>query len=285
MEFTQVPPTNLLGGQSAPVPPSIPAPEPETQEVEKAAAAAPAPVKTSEDQAKEVRLAQMVKAKKAQIMRERAIKQERMALTKEKQEIEAFRQAQAQAKLDPDGYLKAGGLTYEELVNYYLNGKKVSPESQVESVKQELERFKQEQEQKEQVMMQRQAQAAAAQATEVINTFKERIGDFVHANPDKYELVNREGEEAQELMFELVEENFKRTKKVITIEQAADLMEQYLEEKLQGYKDTKKWSKLFPQAQAASNKEEPALRASERRTLSNIDTAASAAATTLPAAT
>lgn len=293
MEFTQVAvgslTPNVQGVPQAPVPVEAPKPADPTPPL---AATAAEPAKTQAEQQKEYRLAQMIKAKKAHLMEQRQIKADRAALAAEKAEVQAFKEAKEKARLDPDSYLKQGGLTYDELVQYYLNGKQVSPQAQVDSVRGEVERLRQELAQKDQQALERQAQMAERQAVEVSNQFKTKIADFVNTNSEKFELTSLEGEEAQEAIYDLIEENHRRSGKIMSIEQATELMEQYIEKRVDTFNKAKKIASRAQTTPTAPVKtqslsqetDDPGVMPSNRKTLSNAATA-SAAASFLPPAT
>ena len=76
----------------------------------------------------------------------------------------------------------------------------------------------------------KQAEAEKARNDEIINRYKADISKTYADNKEKYQLSNFYGEAATELAYQLVLEISDKEKKVISAQEAADLVENYYEE-------------------------------------------------------
>lgn len=142
--------------------------------------------------------------------------------------------------------LKKRGIQYDDITKAALNDGKFQPDVEIKSVKEEIEKIRQEQAEKEKQALEEQKNKEAAQQVELIENFKGQIKKHVQDNGEKFELIGLY--EANDLVFQTVEEHFNRTQKVLSIEEACGLVENYLESELER---TAKTSKKF-QAKFAS---------------------------------
>lgn len=165
------------------------------------------------------------------------------------QEVQKFRDAQAKAKLDPISYLQAAGLSYEEITNFVLNGQKPSAEMMIDATRKELEDFKAQQVKEKQQEQLRQQKMQEAQVQEVLNQFQENVSEFVTTNKDKYELVHLY--EAAPTVVTTVEEFYKRTGKIMSIEEATQLTEDFLREEAMKVRNTSVFKSMMPQVEEA----------------------------------
>ena len=74
----------------------------------------------------------------------------------------------------------------------------------------------------------------------VQNNFQEEIGSFVAQNPEKYELI--EASNANDLVFDVIEEHYNETGSILDIEEAADAVEDYLEQEANKFMKLRKIS-------------------------------------------
>lgn len=176
---------------------------------------------------------------------------------RERQIAEREQMWEQEFKKSPLEAIKKRGFTYEDLTNAVLNDGKFSPETEIKEVKSEIERFRQEQELKEQKMLEMQQKQAAEAEAQAIDTFKGNIASHIETNKDKYELTALY--EAEELVFETVEAHYNSTlaagkPKIMSIEEACTLVEEYLEHELEKTASTSK--KFQSKFQAIKAKEE-----------------------------
>lgn len=203
----------------------------------------------------------------------KAAKAEREAIAKERSEwkarLDAADVAKANAKLDVAGYLAQAGLSYEDVVNYQLNGSRPTPELQVAQLRDE---FAQGQKQREE-QARREQEQLRAQQTQQLEAWRSGVVDFVRANAAKYELIHQQG--AHQLVPTVMQQAFEKSQKVLSEAEAADLVEKHLEQQVEALlKTTKFQARLKP----ATSEVQPAVTAAQPRTpLTNGLTASSTA--------
>jgi hypothetical protein len=237
-----------------------------------AAAAAPAEKK---DDFLAPKFAALAKKEKEIIQRQRATK-ELEAKIREREEKLA--QSEKGRPANPIEALQRAGYSYDDAVNFILNGQKLTPDQEVKSVRDEIQAFKADQEKKEKLREAAELAKQQSQYEETIENFKQEINGFVDQNASEYELIKIN--EASHLIYDTIEEHFTRTKKVLSTKEAADMVEAYLEDQVKKVAATNKFkSKIMPQA--APKQEEQSKEPS--KTLSNSMT--SSAASLLPAKT
>lgn len=180
------------------------------------------------------------------------------AIAKREQEWESeFRNSPLEA-------LKKRNLTYQDLTNAALNDGKFQPETEIKRVQDEIQRFRKETEEKEKRTLAAQTQAQRAAESEAVNAFKSRISEHVDKNGDKLELTKLYN--GEDLVFQTVEEYYNRTQKILSVEEASDLVEQYLEAELER---TSKESKKFQSKYLAQKSQEARSNSRSDVTLSN----------------
>jgi hypothetical protein len=141
----------------------------------------------------------------------------------------------ARALANPLEAMKELGLTYEQLTQFVLNDNRPTPELVETRLQQEITSIKNrlEAEQKardeafktQQLQMQEQSQRQYAEAA---NQVKLEITDFVSARPDDFALIQKN--EASETVFEVMNQHYNNTGRIMNIEEACKLVEEYFEE-------------------------------------------------------
>jgi hypothetical protein len=175
-----------------------------------------------------------------------------------KQEFEQYKQA---VKQNPLQKLQEEGLSFDDLTNMQLNGQNPTPEMQIKRLREELSReYKSEVENlRKQYEADKQA-AIAEKQQQALNSYQQQISDVVASNSDKYELINLN--EAQSLVYEVAEEFYNSNGKILSVEEAADYVEKYLEDEAKKLFNAKKLN--------AQQKSEPGKKAAQPApTLSN----------------
>lgn len=245
-----------------------------------AAASTPA-VAAAPKESNSATIAAIAREKKQALIEKRKLQAEREAIAKDREEITKWRQQMAEAKNNPIAALQASGYSYKDATDFVLNNSSMTAEQQIKAVQDEIKALKDSQETKDKSFKEEQAKAAEQQVKETIEAFKSEVNDFLAANQEEYELIHFT--ENQELVFSTIEEHFSRTKKVLSIKEASDLVEKYLEDQThKAITETKKMKSKFQLAQ--EQKVDPGS-ASTSKTLSNSATISSSAPSTLPAKT
>ncbi len=176
-----------------------------------------------------------------------AIKAERDAIAAEKQAIADFNKARENAKLDPIAYLEAAGLTYEQATEYVLNGKKPTPDAQVQAVRDELGRFAKKQEDDRRTALEAEKKRIEEQDAADVRAFHAAAEGYVTSRPNDYELTLLH--EGASLVPGLIESHHAKTGKILSYKEAADMVEAHLAEQIEKSIATTKFkSKYAPAA-------------------------------------
>jgi DNA-binding transcriptional MerR regulator len=136
--------------------------------------------------------------------------------------------------------LKQLGLTYEQITEFVLNDNRPTPNAEVMSVRQELEEFKRSQREEQQKLLEEQREMQTQEQQAIIETFREEVGEYVSQHTETYELTNLYG--GANLVSDVIEEHFKQSGKLLTIPEAAKLVEEHYEELARKAQQTKKFA-------------------------------------------
>jgi hypothetical protein len=199
--------------------------------------------------------------------RERALQRQSADLKAKEAQYREWERLKASATSNPLEALKALGLSYEQITQFLLNGSKPTPELEVAQVKADLEKLRTEQAQREQNAKNEARRVAEREYQQTYVEFTEEIGSYLQDNRDAYELTNMY--EGQNIVLATIEQHFANTKKIMSIKEAADLVEQYFEEQVANASKTKKFqAKQQPKVSEGQSRGEGVLKSSAP-TLSN----------------
>lgn len=208
--------------------------------------AAPNPTKV--DDKISSRMDILIRREQNAVARERLAKQKEAELESKLAKIAEFESA----KDSPDKALGLLGLSYDELTRAKLNDGQLTPEVQIKKVEDKFEAYRKTQEAAElkrtEEYKQEQQRQIQAQEAKAIEGFKSEIGTYLKDNSSRYEFIQFENQ--QELVYDVVDEHYNRTLaaaqksfdsgdipiekvigKVMSISEAADKVEQWLEQK------------------------------------------------------
>ncbi len=212
--------------------------------------------------------------------KERALQRQMAELKAQQSKVSEYEAARKAAAQNPVKALEALGLTYEQLTQFLLNGNKPTPELEIASVKQEIERLRNETALKEKAAREAQEQAARAEYQRTLSEFNAEINDYVKSNADKYELTAMY--QGESIVQATIEQHFNNTKKILSIQEATELVEKYFEEQVAAAQKTKKFQAKSQPKEGGQPKGEQAAKTSSP-TLANELT--SSAPSLLPAKT
>jgi hypothetical protein len=186
------------------------------------------------------------------IQQQRKLKEKEYKLNLRYKAVQDFEQRRENAKANPLEALESLGIDYNHLTNYVLNGEKPTAEMQVAAVKAEVDHLRAQQEQREIQNRQAARQQAEAEYAEVESDFQEQINSFVTEKADDFPLIRIHGDE--ELVFDTIKEHYAATArtgkpKILSVEEAANLVEGYRENLLEEARKTKKYGNRFAQEQ------------------------------------
>lgn len=228
-----------------------PTPQP-TQTTEVKAPEAPVPDKVSS------KIDILIKREREALARERLAKQKESELEDKLKMVQAF----DSVKSDPKKALELLGLSYDQITQAFLNDGQLPPDVQYKKLEEKFDSFKSAQAQADQKRQEEAVQRAKAQEEQAIGSFKSEINQYLDDNKERYELINFEA--GQELVYEVIDEHYNRTLKahmkelaelgedtnkavgkVLNIQEAADKVELYMEQKYQRAKDLNKTKTLW----------------------------------------
>lgn len=216
------------GGTPSQTPPPAPSPEATLNPavvppVEGAAPAAPEAKETPEAAPQPEKFpkqfAAIVKREKAVTEREKALKaaEPDLKVTKQVQEL-----AKAGKRLEA---IKLLGFSYEDLTTEALAASESSdPQAQIKALQDKIDQLEGKKKDEEKAP----EAAQIEQAKQVVEQFKTDIKTHVDAAKDKYPLIVDNG--YHDLVFQVIDEHHAREGVLLTIEQAAQAVENYIEQ-------------------------------------------------------
>lgn len=172
----------------------------------------------------------------------------------------------AAAQTNPLEALKYLGWTVDQINQFALENK-IPVDKHVMDVRNELESFKKQQIEEKQKALEEAQKQASAETQIVIDNYREQIKEAIVKQPEKYELTNLYDDNF-ETVYEVISQHFASTNKVLSIEEAADLVEKYYEEEIEKGIKTKKLASRYPRPEPSGNEKKEAAGV-EPRTLTN----------------
>ena len=211
--------------------------------------------------------------KEAAIVRQRqelkaqfdALNSQKSELDKLRSEIDQVKGRKASYRSNPLAALEDAGLSYKELTDFILNNNTVSTESQIKALQDKIDEVEQARQREAKERDEYSKRQAAEREVQVIAEFKNEISNFISSKKDDYELTNLY--ESSDLVYDTVEAYFEKTSKVLSIPEACQLVETYLEKQVEKSLQTKKLGSRFQKpAEETIAKSDPQ---APRRTLNN----------------
>lgn len=210
-----------------------------------------------------VRFSALAKREKTIVRRQQELKAEQERFAQTKTQVETQRQALDIAKTDPLKAMELLGWTYDQVTQFVINNKQIPPDKHVLDVQKKVDALEKAREDEKKQALEDEKERIAQESLDVINGFKQNLNQFIEGKKDQYELVNLHG--AQESVFQAIEMHFEQTGKVLSMEEAAGLIEEQLEEDIMNSVKTKKLASRF---KTEEPKKEPVPK-SESKTLNN----------------
>jgi hypothetical protein len=110
-----------------------------------------------------------------------------------------------------------------------LNDGKLTPEMQMRLMREELEGdYRKKFEELENRLIEKEKSDEQRRYDDIQRGFQNEIEDFVESNADRYELIK--ANEANDIIYDVIEEHYNDTGRILDIEEAAEAVENYLEE-------------------------------------------------------
>lgn len=185
------------------------------------------------------RFTSLTKREKQTLERERKLKEQWG-------EVENYQKAKELAKKDIDSFLRAHGLDYSKVTDFYLNNSKPTPEMQIEALREQIEQDKRDREA-------RALRDEEEQVNRVVEGHKVQIRDYIDSKPDDFELIRTH--DAYDTVFETIEEVWKKTGQILPMDKAAAQIEEELENETKRLLGLKKVQKLYKPSESVSEEE------------------------------
>jgi len=172
-----------------------------------------------------------------------------------------------QLRQNPLKALESVGLSYDKLTELALNDGNLTPDMQMKLMREELESdYKSKFEDLEGRLLEKEKNDEERRYDEIQMNFKDEIEHFVGSNKENFELI--EANEATDVVYDVIEEHYNETGKVLGIEEAASAVESYLEDEAE---KLLKLSKVRSKFNARNDEQEP--QRQSQVTLSNAHSA------------
>lgn len=180
--------------------------------------------------------------------KEHAISQREAALAAREAKIAEFENMRNQ---DPNKALEMLGWDYNRLTEAKLAGS-MTPEMQIEQMKRDFERDRQQRESEKLDQQKKQEEAAVSEQQEIISAFQSEISSFVGFKKDEYPFINTYNQ--ANLVYSTIDDHYNKTGKVATIKEACDHVEKYLEAEAEKAMQIERFrTKYVPQQQQKSD--------------------------------
>lgn len=184
----------------------------------------------------------LAKKERALVKEREAFKAERQAFEAEKKKIAELESKYGAKAGSPREALQRYGFSYKDATDFELNDGAPTAEQIAREAQSEVARLRE-----EQAFAQKQAAEIAAKHAEdeklaVQQEFRDEIKEFVVAKAEDYELI--QFHDAYEVVYHTVEANFKKTGRLLSIPEACQMVEKFLEKRVADLTSTKKFAKL-----------------------------------------
>lgn len=222
--------------------------------------------------------------------KEKEFRQERESWDAERTELEELRALKAsleqkpepeekmpldyRLKRNPLETLEEMGLDYETLTELVVSGGKMSPEMQMKLLQQDLDskydkKYGSEIEQLKAKIQEKEESEVAEREQKAVEDFKNKISSHIQESADEYELII--ANDAMDLVYDVIEEHYNETNRVLDVKEAAPAVEKYLESEAQKLLKLKKLANLSGQEK---QEEKPSFTFESPNTLTNAQSAA-----------
>ncbi len=158
-------------------------------------------------------------------------------------------------KSEPLKVLSEAGLTFEDLSQIVLNEGNPTPEMLIKRTRDEIEsKYTKELEDLKKSMLEKEQQQEEAKVNQVKQQYLAELTEFVNST-EKYELIR--ANDGVQLVYDIVEAFYEDSGKILSLEEAADHVETYLEEEarklfeLKKFKQTSQPKELKPPTETA----------------------------------
>lgn len=182
----------------------------------------------------------------------KAFEAERAAFVEERKAIEDYKSAMANGRRNPLGILKAAGLTLEDVVRAQLADGEPTADLLVRDVEQrssaESKAIREEVERLRKQLEDRDAREQSVAQERAVAQIRTTIDSHLRDNADKYELITALEQESE--VFDLMRLTFQERNQILSVAEAADMIEDFLDKQAERAARTKKVSARFTAGQS-----------------------------------
>lgn len=181
-------------------------------------------------------------AKKLHEQQMSEFKQQQAEIQRMKEEIEQEKQSwKAKLKENPLKALEEEGFSFEDLNEIAINNSNPTLEMQMKRMKEELDsKYSRELEQLKKQLQDKEESEARNNLEKQQIAYKRSLEEAIDSNAEKYELSSIYKGDAIQLAYEVTEEYYNEHKKVLSVDEALDLVESYLEDEAKKVLSAKK---------------------------------------------
>lgn len=251
------------------------------QVLENTPAAAPAvvappkegdPASPAQDPSIARQFAALSKKEKALFREREALKAEKAALVADRARVAEIEARYGTKPKTPREALERYGYDYKQATEFELNDGSPTAEFLARQAQEDVAKLRQEQADRDKKAAEDATKQAEDAKAEVITEFQDEIRSFIDDKAEEYELIKFH--DASGVVFSTVEEHYSKTGKLLSIPEAANMVEKYLEKRLDDLQNVKKFAK---RRQAEPQPPEPSGQSrqpdtAQRRTLDNTVT-------------
>ena len=160
-------------------------------------------------------------------------KQLQEQLASKESELGQFKGFKDKLKSNPLQTLQEEGYDFESLTKVQLNEQNPTPEMLVQRLQEQMDdKYSKQLEDLKAQIEERDKKNQENQVAQATTAYKQSIAAEITTNPDKYELIANtpygSKDTSEDLVFEVVEEFFNKNQKVLSVQEAADMVENHL---------------------------------------------------------
>lgn len=217
---------------------------------------------TAAEKLTSTRFAHLSKKEAALVKEREGLKREMEAFKAQKSEIDKYKKSWEMVneiaelqKTDAVSAMRKAGFTDADLMNFLASSQDNStPEEKAAKIaKTEIDKFRSEQSKIQEESNKKAQEAKKIEEDRTIARFKGDINTHVKATAEKLEYCSFYGEAAQDLIYETISSILADSNEMISIEEAAGLVEDFYEEQDKAMESLKKRSARKPAPKAAAS--------------------------------
>ena len=169
-----------------------------------------------------------IRAREAEYEQKLASLEERLqAAEKPAEPVEPEIPLERRLRANPLKALEEMGLSYDKLTELALNDGKLTSEMQMRLMREELENdYKSKFKDLENKMLEKEKLEEERKYDSVYNNFLQEIDSFVSDNKNEYEFINVN--QANQVVYDVIEEHYNETGRILDLKDAADAVESFL---------------------------------------------------------